>query len=346
MSNINIIKEKFYNPKYGFHHLNTFYDKLHHEHPEIKKQEVENFYKNQILTQVFRRNTKPKIFNSVVANYPKDIYEMDFIIYDRYNIHHYKYIFCCIDIYSRYAEAIPTTNMTNETIIKCLKKIFNSMGKPYKIKCDNQFNKTELIKFLDAENINYEFTDPNEKNKNPIIERFNGTIERKIALYRVASNNKLWYKYLPNLIYNYNHTKHRTTKDTPDNIFNKGAYNQQEIIRVEPKFNLGDRVRIKEIKKQFGKGDIMTYGEEIKTITNIQGNKIFLDNETKKYKPYEIKKISDIDYTDDYINSHHKELEPKIPIYFYNNPEKRVSEKGINIDNIISNQRERRKIKN
>jgi len=29
--------------------------------------------------------------------------------------------------------------------------------------------------------------------------------------------------------------------------------------------------------------------------------------------------------------------------YFYNNPEKRISEKGINIDNIISNQRERRK---
>lgn len=338
MSNDNFLKERFYNPKFGYHNLNKFYSKLKEEKPDIKFKDVEKFYNNQELTQIFKRHTKPKIYNSMVANYPGDIYEMDFIIYDRYNIHNYKYIFCCIDIYSRYAEAIPTTNMTNETIIKCLKIIFDKMGKPYKIKCDNQFNKTELIKFLDDENIKYQFTDPNEENKNPIIERFNGTIERKIALYRVASNNRMWYKFLPDLIYNYNHTKHRTTKDTPDNIFNKGHFNQQTIIMEEPKYKIGDKVRIKEIKKQFGKGDMQTYGKDIQTITNIKGNKIYVnDNNDKKYKPYEIKKITNINYSEDYINQHPEEFEPKL-----NQPEKRKIEKWIHKENIIETPRIRK----
>jgi hypothetical protein len=331
MNNDNLFKEHFYNPKFGYHNLNKFYEKLKEEKPDIKFKDVQKFYKNQELTQVFKRHTKPKLYNSVVANYPRDIYELDFIIYDRYHIHNYKYIFCCIDIYSRYAEAIPTTNMTNDTIIKCLKLIFDKMGKPYKIKCDNQFNKTELIKFLDKEKVNYQFTDPNEENKNPIVERFNGTIERKISLYRVASNNRMWYKFLPDLIYNYNHTKHRTTKETPDDIFHKGKFNQQQIIRMEPKFNIGDKVRIKEIKKQFGKGDMMTYSKSIHQITNIQGNKIYLDGDNDvKYKPYEIRKIEDIDYNQTYINDNPAEFEPKI-----NEPEKKKIEKWINEENII-----------
>jgi len=40
------------------------------------------------------------------AWYPNNIVEIDFIVYNRYSIHHYEYIFRYIDVYSRFAQAI------------------------------------------------------------------------------------------------------------------------------------------------------------------------------------------------------------------------------------------------
>lgn len=297
--NSKLLKDNFYDPKIGYLGLPSFYQKMKKIKPEITFKEVEDFYHSQPVIQLHKKSETPNVFNSVVASAPGHMYEMDFIIYERYKIHNYKYIFCCIDIYSRYAIAIPTTNMKNETIIKCLEKVFKDIGAPWSIKCDNQFNTTEMINFCNKNDVDIRFTDANELNKNPIVERFNQTIERKLALYRTATSNRLWYKYLDGLMENYNNTIHRTTKNTPYDIFFKGKYNEQTINYVEPKYRIGDRVRIKTVKKTFGKGDVKTYSDDIYTVKEIKNNQIFLDGETKKYKPYEIKKVSEIKYKDD-----------------------------------------------
>ena len=51
-------------------------------------------------------------------------------------------------------------------------------------------------------------------------------------------------------------------------------------------------------KKVFDKGDVITYSPNVYKITEIKGNKYKLDNDLL-YKPYEIKKVSTIEYIKD-----------------------------------------------
>ena len=113
------IRSLYYNPKFGLNGPDKFYKKLKKIDDTVKLKDVKEIINKQSVQQIFRL-PKTKMFNSVVASFPNDVWQIDFIIYDRYEQNHYKYIFSVIDIYSRYANAIPTTNMRNETIIKCL----------------------------------------------------------------------------------------------------------------------------------------------------------------------------------------------------------------------------------
>ena len=47
------------------------------------------------------------------------------------------------------------------------------------------------------------------------------------------------------VIYNYNHTEHRTIKNKPDNILHKGLDNKQTVIIVPNNFKVNDNVRLK-----------------------------------------------------------------------------------------------------
>jgi hypothetical protein len=43
----------------------------------------------------------------IVAREPGDCFQMDIMVYNRFQYDNYKYILTCIDVYSRYAQAIP-----------------------------------------------------------------------------------------------------------------------------------------------------------------------------------------------------------------------------------------------
>ena len=289
------IKKLFYNPEIGLTNLNTFIKRVKQIEPSIDKNDIKEFYEKQEINQLLKPIQKPKQFNSVVANFPKDTFEIDFIIYDRYTINNYKNIFCCVDIYSRYAHAIPTTNREIKTIIDCLKDTFKVMGLPNKIKADNEFAKKDIVDYCTENNIECVFSEPYEINKNPIVERFNRTIALKLQKIRITSGDKKWYSYLEMAVKNYNNNYHSTIKNNPIDVFEKKAENNQNIIFVPLNYKVGDFVRIVIRKKIFSKGDSITYSPEIHIVKEIKGNKIKLDNDIY-YKPYEIKKVSNIIY--------------------------------------------------
>jgi hypothetical protein len=238
---------------------------------------------------------KSKNFNSIYANYPKQIYQADIIIYDRYTYHNYKYILVVIDINSRYASARAMTNRKLSTIIEKFEDIIKEMGAPDKIECDNEFNKKEFIDILKANNITTIFSHPDELHKNSIVERMNGTIALTLQKVRLALKRYDWYNYLGDVLFNYNHTKHSTTKETPASIWDGKESNRQVIQFQDNSFKVGDKIRIMRKKKAFQKGDIIKYSPEIYLIekVNMRGN-VHLNGLVRSYKPYEIKKVSDI----------------------------------------------------
>jgi hypothetical protein len=148
------------------------------------------------------------------------------------------------------------------------------------------------------------FSEPYEVNKNAIVERFNKTLALNIQRIRLSTKNYDWPSYLKKVVDNYNNTYHDTTKHSPDEIFNEGAFNEQTIIRVIPNLKVGDNVRKIIEKKTFTKGDRNTHTTEIYKILKIEKGRYLINDDTDKlYKYYELLKT----------NMEPKNIEPKKP---------------------------------
>jgi hypothetical protein len=168
------------------------------------QKEINEFLEKQAVVQVFREQKKPKLFSSIIADKIRDEYQMDIMIYDRYEFRKYKYILVIIDIHSRYVKARAMTNRENQTIIKNIDEILNEMGKPKLISCDNEFDTKEFTKYLLENNIGVNYSEPLEIQKNSIVERFNKTLAGYIKKIREALKIYNWVEYLPELVDNYN----------------------------------------------------------------------------------------------------------------------------------------------
>ena len=77
--------------------------------------------------------------------------------------------------------------------------------------------------------VKFKFSDPEDIQKNSIVERVNRTIAGLLQKWRTATKNRDWVKVLPDIIKNYNNTKHRTIKAIPEKVFNGKAKSRQDI---------------------------------------------------------------------------------------------------------------------
>jgi hypothetical protein len=331
MSELLKVKKLFYDTKQGLVSFNKFYDKIKENNINITKKQAEEFYKNQEVNQVLKPINRPKIYNSIVANFPRDIFQMDIMIYDRYEYRHYKYILVIIDVYSRYMMAKPMTNRRNETILENVEDIFKDIGIPRTIQCDNEFNTNNFNQFLKDNDIYVNYSDANLKIKNQIVERVNRTIALQLQKIRLTTGRNDWYNYIDDVIYNYNRTKHKTIKNKPIDIFNGKEYNQQNIMNFEPSFIVGDKVRIKKEKKLFDKGDILTYSKEIYIIKEVKGKKYLLSDD-KYYKPEQIKKVGEVEFLEKPVVEPETKTEQKTL-------KNKLRRDGIELNNIIRTSR-------
>jgi len=137
------------------------------------------------------------------------------------------------------------------------------MGFPFRIQSDNEFKTKEFIDLMAKFNVKLSFSDPNEINKNALVERFNRTLRDLLKKYRLLYKNYNWPTYIDDLIDIYNNTYHKTIGDTPYNIWNNINYNQQTIIQKPVEFKIGDMVRIVKVKELFGKADEIIHSKEI-----------------------------------------------------------------------------------
>ena len=143
---------------------------------------------------------------------------------------------------------------------------------------------------------------------------------------RQSTKNKSWYKYLDDVVENYNDTEHITTKNTPDDILKGKKYNEQKINKIGHDFIIGQKVRIKIKKTIFDKGDVANFSNELYTIDDIVGNKYLLSN-GKFYKHYQILLPSDdIEEPPEVIKVEKEDIKPKKKI------KKDVDESNIILD--------------
>ena len=184
----------------------------------------------------------------------------------------FKYLLTVIDIFSKFAWAIPLKTKTGKELIQSFQKLIKKR-KPNKLWTDagKEFVNKEFKKFLTDNEI--ELYQTFNEGKAVVIERFNRTLKEKMWRYFTETKCNKYLDFLPKLVSNYNNTIHSTIKMTPT----EGS--QQEnahkikytpaIAKDNPKFKIGDRVRIYKYKKLFSKGYETNWTKEIFVISKI-----------------------------------------------------------------------------
>src|ERR1700755_2042411 len=113
--------------------------------------------------------------------------------------------------------------------------------------------------------------------KAQVVERFNRTLKSKMWKYFTQNKTKKWIDILPDLVINYNTSNHGSIKMTPEQgSLSKNSKSVYENLFPptksklgKPKFQVGDRVRISKKFKDFRKGYLPNFTEEIFIIAEV-----------------------------------------------------------------------------
>ena len=91
--------------------------------------------------------------------------------------------------------------------------------------------------------------------KSVVAERFIRTLKRKIYRYMTSISKNVYIDKLDDIVDEYNNTYHTTIKMKPTDVKDNTYINaDKEINNKDPKFKVGDRVRISKYKNIFTKG--------------------------------------------------------------------------------------------
>ena len=107
--------------------------------------------------------------------------------------------------------------------------------------------------------------------KSVVAERFIRTLKNKIFKHMTAISKNVYFDVLEDIVNKYNNTIHRTIKVKPIEVTDDSLaeYNEESNKR-NPKFKVGDHVRISKYKNVFAKGCAPNWSEEYFVIKKVK----------------------------------------------------------------------------
>ena len=231
---------------------------------ELKKDLAEELHKP--IKRKFKRRTV--LVNGIDKIWAADLVDMQ--AFSKFN--RVKYLLAVIDI-SKYGWLIPLKDKTGKSVVSALENIFKErkLEKMWVDKGKEFYNKhvKDLIELYSTEN----------EEKSSVVERWIRTMKEKMWKYFSANSTNVYINVLPDLVREYNNTRHSSIKMMPVKASKKenelrawrNLYpDHLEIYDIKPKFSVEDKVRISKKKKTFEKGYTTKWTEEIFTIAEVK----------------------------------------------------------------------------
>ena len=111
----------------------------------------------------------------------------------------------------------------------------------------------------------------NNEEKSVVTERFIRTLKTKIYKYMTAISKNVSINKLDDIVKEYNNTYHKSIKMKPVDIKDDVHIDfKKEINDKDPKFRVGNHVRISKYKNTFAKGYSPNWSEEIFMIKKVK----------------------------------------------------------------------------
>ena len=104
-----------------------------------------------------------------------------------------------------------------------------------------------------------------------VAERFIRTLKGNIYKYMTSISKNVYIDKLDNVVDEYNNTYHTTIKMKPIDVKDNTYINASKEINIkDPKFKVGDHVRISKYKNIFAKGYVPNWSEEVFVIKKVK----------------------------------------------------------------------------
>ena len=239
------------------------------------KSAIKSIPQNEQLAQelhkpIIRKFKKKEVYSALKYNiWAADLADMQLI--SKFN-KGFRFLFCVIDIYSKYAWVAPLKDKKGVSTANAFKSILSkSNTKPNTIWVDKGSESYNRSMKSWLEKYDIEMYSTHNEGKSVVAERFIRTIKNKTYKHMTSISKNVYIDKLDDIVKEYNNTKHRASKmkpiDVKDNIYIDFG---KEVNDNDPKFKVGDHVRMSKYKNIFAKGYTPNRSEEVFAIKKIK----------------------------------------------------------------------------
>ena len=256
--------------------------------PEFSQEEINDFLNKSEVYSRFQKHRKARKYSPIFVYTKRELFQADVVFFTdpamvKVNAG-FKYLFTCVDCFSKMAWIFPMTRNTCQNVMTSFKKILQRCGKkPDRLNSDrgSELICKEFKIFLKQQNIHHYLA--YSLRKCPIIERFNLTIQD--ILYKIMAHERTlqWTSYLSQAMDIYLKRKHMTTGMSPieaekDENQDKVRSNlltyfyKRGLKKRKPKFRKNETVRIWKKRGTFQRGYDEDFSREFFTIAEVKVN--------------------------------------------------------------------------
>jgi len=200
-----------------------------------------------------------------------DLFQIDLIDMSSLSTHNsnYRYVLMCIDVFSKYAWAVPLKTKTGRDVTVAMETILDERqcamlqgdkGAEWLNSSFQQMVKRRGIMFYTSENSDI---------KAAVCERLNRTIKERMWRYFTHNNTRRYIDVLQDIMHSYNNTRHSSIGMAPSQV----DASNEEMVReklypLKPKtykfkYDIGDTVRISIKREPFDKSYTGNWSEEL-----------------------------------------------------------------------------------
>ena len=122
------VKKLFHNPKFGLLYMPKLWQRMKQQGIKVSYNDMKIIIEQEETYQIHKQVKNPKEFSNVEAYHPFQCTQADIMVYDRFQLHKYKYVLGVIDVYSRFVSCRSLTNMRVSTILDAFHSIFKEFG--------------------------------------------------------------------------------------------------------------------------------------------------------------------------------------------------------------------------
>ena len=258
---------------------------------------IRNLYKKEIggsrakqIHRPFKKNqVAKKEFRVIKAQYPYHSIQIDLADFNRYKSDNknFRYLFLIEDIYSRYLWCYAVKTKEQSVLAKIFEEwLISQKHKVENVTSDREFNSTRFHNLAARYGFKQWYADilrtgnvsQGQKMRTGCIERLVRTLRGKIALHMTENNTKTFIHAVPQIVKEYNHTKHSAHLKTPYEVLTGRAEPEFKNERFVPHIKKGAIVRRLLARRKFAKEAEPYWSSELYRVVGRDLNRYVIEN--------------------------------------------------------------------